>query len=334
MAKKIKSLADAKIKAELVQAKADNKALISSLVEAEARAGLVETLQFSARRRPIRVRSQKPVKRDKRLAAAVCLFSDWHVGEAVTKAATNGRNEYTPTIAAARARKLAESVVWMIQHHRTSFQIDQLVMWPGGDLITGFLHPDQIQSNHIPPNQEILLVQELLCEAIDLALGAGLEVVLPCSYGNHGRTTIKPQIATGAANSYEWLLYHQIRRMYAKEPRVKFQIPDGEFNYLRVYDTTIRFTHGDATKYQGGIGGMTVPILKAIARWQTYQHADITCMGHYHQYLDTPGLVVNGSLIGAAPYGMRVGSYEAPAQAFFLIDSKRGKCQSTPLWVT
>jgi hypothetical protein len=44
-------------------------------------------------------------------------------------------------------------------------------------------------------------------------------------------------------------------------------------------------------------------------------------------------VVVNGSLIGTAPYGMRVAGHENPAQAFFMIDSKRGPCMHTPIWV-
>jgi hypothetical protein len=314
---------------------ADARDLAKALDVAERRADLVEAFTASARK-PLVVKRKASPHNAKRVATPVLLASDWHVGERVTLGQTNGRNLYNPQIAEASARRLAEALCWMIEHHRTSFEIREVVIWPGGDLITGYLHDDQRQSNHLPPVKEVLLVQDLLGNLIDQVLGMpGIErVIVPCSYGNHGRTTAKPQVSTGAENSFEWLLYHQMRRTYeaARRP-VEWQIPDGEFNYLRVHGTTIRFTHGDAAKYGGGVGGITIPINKAIARWQTHTHADVTCMGHFHTYHDLPNLVVNGSLIGASPYGMRVGGYETPAQAFFLIDAKRGKCQSTPLWV-
>ena len=322
------------------RAKAEAKALRrelnlahKALVAERKRSGVLEDLRASAVK-PVVVRPRKAC--GKRVATAVLLCSDWHVGERVTAAKVNGVNAYNVAEAEHRARRLADAFTWLIEHHRNNFDITEAVIWLGGDLITGYLHPDQQQSNTLPPNKEVLLVQDLVHNLLDqtLALPGMERVVVPCSYGNHGRTTVKPQIATGAENSFEWLLYHQLRRSYAGESRVQWQIADGEQTYLKVYDTWLRFTHGDATKYQGGVGGLTIPVNKAIARWQTYRHADITCMGHYHQYLDMPGLVVNGSLIGAAPYGMRVGQFEAPVQSFFLIDRKRGKAQSTPVWVT
>jgi hypothetical protein len=50
--------------------------------------------------------------------------------------------------------------------------------------------------------------------------------------------------------------------------------------------------------------------------------------------MDLPSIVVNGSLIGYGSYAdsLPMAEAEPPQQAFFLIDEKRGKCQSTPLW--
>lgn len=315
----------AQLKGQLRQAHAERDA-------AERAADLVE-LHKRCARAPVTVRPPARKAGD-RTAAAVLLCSDWHVGERVSRRKT-GVNEYNPDIARASSRSLFDAYRWLIEHHRNSWAIDTLVLWLGGDLITGYLHDDQRQSNYLSPTQESLLVQDLVGEGLDgiLALPNVREILVICSYGNHGRTTPKPQIATGAENSFEWHLYQQLARSYAKHDRLRWVIADGEFTYAKVYGTTLRFTHGDAVKYGGGVGGITVPVNRAIARWQTYQHADVTCMGHWHSYHDLPGLVVNGSLIGAAPYGMRGFAHERPAQAFFLVDSERGKCMSTPVWI-
>jgi hypothetical protein len=311
------------------------KGRVSELVgerNAAERAAEMRGLHAQCAREPAPVVAAKRSPPDRRTAAAVALLSDWHVGEKVTKAKT-GCNTYNPKIAAASARALFEAIEWHIAHHRVSWQIDTLVLWLGGDLITGYLHDDQKLTNYLSPTQESLLAQQLIGEGLDRLLGVVDSIVCVCSYGNHGRTTIKPVISAGAENSFEWALYQQLARTYAKESRIRWEIASGEFAYLRVFDTTIRFTHGDAARFGGGVGGITIPINKALAKWQTYRRADVTCMGHFHSYHDLPELVVNGSLIGAAPYGIRFAAHERPAQAFFLVDSEKGKCMSNRIWI-
>jgi hypothetical protein len=87
-------------------------------------------------------------------------------------------------------------------------------------------------------------------------------------------------------------------------------------------------------KYQGGIGGLTVPLNKAVIGWNNARYADVTCGGHWHQYLPLPNAVVNGSLIGYNPYAEWIrASPEKPQQASFVVDKKHGKCLDAPIWV-
>jgi len=323
----------AKNEAKLLRAEV--KRLQEALDLEKVRSGVTENLRETARK-PVKIKHAARENLHKRLATPVLLCSDHHVGERVIANRVNGVNAYDAQEAAKRARRLADGMVWLIEHHRTSFEIREAVIWLGGDLITGFLHADQMQSNTLPPSKEVLLVQDLMGELIDKVLAIpGMEkVIVPTSHGNHGRTTHKVQVATGADNSFEWLLYHQMRRTYSKDSRVEWHIADGEFNRLKVHNTNLGFTHGDICKFGGGVGGLTVPVLRAMPRWQTYGHCDLYNIGHFHTYMALPSLVVNGSLIGAAPYGMRVGALEEPAQAFYLVDSTRGPCMHTPVWVS
>ena len=101
-----------------------------------------------------------------------------------------------------------------------------------------------------------------------------------------------------------------------------------------MYDYTVRFTHGDQVGYSGGVGGVTIPLNKKIANWDVGRKADVTCIGHFHQYMSLPHAVINGSLIGYGPYAVSIGAkFEQPQQSFFLIDSRRGKTASYPIWV-
>src|SRR5690606_25695069 len=149
-----------------------------------------------------------------------------------------------------------------------------------------------------------------------------------------GRTTRKKRAKTRVQNSYEFLLYKQLEQRFAGEPRIEFTIAGGSHLYLDVYDQTIRFHHGDDVRYWGGVGGLTIPLHKSLAAWESFRHADLTCVGHFHQLLHGRDFVVNGSLVGYSEFALSIkAQFEPPQQAFFLVDSRRGRCCSTPLWV-
>jgi hypothetical protein len=94
----------------------------------------------------------------------------------------------------------------------------------------------------------------------------------------------------------------------------------------------MRLIHGDDVKFGGGIGGITIPIRKKLAAWDKAQRADLTVMGHFHQFMDGGDFLVNGSLIGVTPYSMQFG-FEEPIQSYFLIHSKFGIVGQRPLFV-
>jgi hypothetical protein len=275
-------------------------------------------------------------------ATAVALASDWHVEELVEPSTINGMNTYNTTIARQRSVEFFRGILWMIRNSRTGstdeygFNIKNLVLWLGGDLISGYIHEELMESNELSPTEATLFAQDLIVSGIDFLLKHGeLEkIIIPCSYGNHGRSTIKRRHSTGAKNSYEWMMYQQLRRLYENEPRVEFVIADGAHVYLGIYDWTIRFHHGDDVKYGGGVGGLTVPLRKAVDSWNIGRYADITCIGHYHQFFDCNFAIVNGSLVGYGPFSLAIKArYEPPMQGFFLIDRDRGKRMVSPIMV-
>jgi hypothetical protein len=129
-------------------------------------------------------------------------------------------------------------------------------------------------------------------------------------------------------------MYHHLADEFRKEPRVQFEITASAHQYVNVYDRVVHFHHGDDVKYQGGIGGIGIPLLKAVPMWDLVKRADLHCIGHHHQLLDYGRVVVNGSLIGYGAYSQRIrAAFEPPQQMMLYIDSKRGKCMPTSLWV-
>ena len=283
---------------------------------------------------PIVPRESSSAQRE---ATAVALASDWHIEERVDSAAVNGVNDYNLEIAKHRAERFFSGFIYLTKYHSEHFTIRDALLWLGGDLITGYLREENLEHNELSPVFAIATLHAWLADGIRAYLAALPQIELltiVCNSGNHGRLTEKVRPATREQNSIEWLLYANLAREFANEPRVKFNLPYGSQTYVDIYDFTVRFTHGDEAKFGGGVGGIMIPLKKAIARWNTVKTAAWTNVGHFHQYHDLPTLVVNGSLIGYNTYALSIGAdFETPRQAFYLVDRSRGKCMSSSLWV-
>jgi hypothetical protein len=282
-----------------------------------------------------------PVKRYElrsglREATAVAMLSDVHADETVRDGETPFPNRYNPDIADRSISRFFGGVEWMLGFHREAFAIRNVLVWIGGDLMTGHIHPENIENTSGTPIESMLWLKPRLIAGIDrlLADPKTERVLVPCSYGNHGRNTHKPYRALGAVHSYEWLLYQILAEHFAKEPRVQFLADASAHQYAKVYEYDLHFHHGDETSYQGGVGGVTIPLNKATAQWDIARRCHYHHFGHWHQYIDTGRITLNGSVIGFNAYAMAIkATPEPPQQAFYLLDAKRGKTCKSPIWV-
>lgn len=269
-------------------------------------------------------------------STAFLVASDWHLEETVHRASVNGLNEFNLDIAERRIERLFQNGLKLVDMCRSKSEIETLVLAVLGDLITGYIHEELIEENALSPTQASLKAFELLCSGLDLLVEHGnfRRILVPCCYGNHGRTTEKPRVSTGYQNSYEWMLYQFLARKYAGHPVVQVKVAESYFNLLEVYGRTIRFHHGDGIRYKGGVGGITVPLNKAIAQWNKGKPAYLDVMGHWHTRQSTGNCVVNGSIIGYNAYAIQIkADFEHPCQSFFLLHPERGKTVEAPVYV-
>jgi hypothetical protein len=278
---------------------------------------------------PLTIGSIEPIAAShKNEAVPVISLSDWHFEERVEAHTINGLNEYNLEVAAYRWNKCIQNSLKLVHKERQSSTINQAVIWLGGDFITGYIHEELEESNYLSPTQATRFAKEKIITAIKFYLEYGKfdKINIPCNFGNHGRTNKKPRVSTAYKNSYEWMMYHDIADYFSNNKKVQFYIPNGMFTYLDVLGTMCRFFHGDSISYGGGIGGLTIPLIKALQRYDQQQKADYNFMGHFHQlWQATKNCKVNGSGIGFSPYAQRIGaSPEEARQAFSLIDSKYG----------
>lgn len=272
-----------------------------------------------------------------REATACALLSDFHVEERVRSTDTPTGNVYTLEIADLRLGRFFSGVEWLVNKEREAFKIRDLKLWFGGDLMSGHIHDENVETSALSPIATLVWLQPRLVAGVRQLLDRlGLEQIqLICSYGNHGRDTLKSRRATGAHHSYEWGMYQQLAQIFASEPRVKVLADPSGHQYSRAYDFDCHWHHGDETSYQGGVGGILIPLNKAVAAWDRVRRCHFHNFGHWHQYTDAGHITVNGSGIGFNAYAMSIkASPEVPQQAFYLIDSKRGKTAKSPIWVS
>lgn len=310
-----------RLQARAREAQAAKKHLLKEIEIVEARHDFLCSIEG-----PVKAHTIKPAIRGKKEACAVAIASDWHVGELVDPITVNDRNSYNPEIAQERGLRYFRNVLRLLEQQRSGATIKTMVLGLLGDMMTGYIHEELVETNPLSPTEEILLLKEMLVSGIDFLLEHGglTKIVIPCCYGNHGRTTLKRRVQSGAKNSYEWLLYKVLEGHYEKEDRIEFIVADGSHVYVEVFGVMIRFHHGDDVRFQGGVGGLSIPLRKACHGWDTFKPAQLTIIGHWHQFVDFGFAIVNGSLIGYNAYALSIkATFEEPRQAFFLIDKAR-----------
>lgn len=267
-------------------------------------------------------------------ATPVIVASDWHLEEAVTFAQTSGLNEFNLRIAQERVTRFWQSSLRLLRLLNQDVTIHTVVLALLGDFITNDIHEaESAESNALLPIHAILDAQEKIATGITFLLNhTSYDFLIPCKVGNHSRTTKKVRMAGESGHSLESLMYVNLAARFAGEPRIKFVIDDGYHTYLDVYGRTLRFHHGHAIQYGGGIGGLFIPAYKAISQWSKARRADLDIFGHFHQMKDGGNFLVNGSLIGYNAFALRIkADYELPRQLLFLIDKRRGRTCTWPI---
>jgi hypothetical protein len=262
-------------------------------------------------------------------ASVIVLLSDWHCEETVDPATVNFLNSFNLDVCDQRIAELTERFSALLEHERRLAKIDRVVVWLGGDFITGAIHEDCAELAQLSPLAALRFAGERIRAFIDRVADQAKTVIVATNSGNHGRTTPKLRIGTELEHSFEQHLYLS---MAAAERRknVSWQVGTGYLNYVPLDDFLVRFHHGHAIRYSGaGVGGITIPVNKSIAGWDKIRPASLTCFGHYHQFqwLRAGRYVANGSLIGHSAFAQVVmkGSYEPPCQSLIVVDHGRNE---------
>lgn len=271
-----------------------------------------------------------------REATAVAVASDWHAEENVFPEQVNELNSFDLQTFKRRSDKFFTNVIKLIRKESNQIAINRLVLAFLGDLMTGNIHLDCALSCSLGPMDAAALVQDTIAGGILTLLEAlpDINITVPFLPGNHSRITQHQYYSNEHTHALEWYIGYSLAREFKDNSRVEFVRQRSYLTYLVVHNTTLRLHHGHSLRYNGGVGGITIPVNKAIAEWNKGHHADLDVFGHFHQLFFGPNFVANGSLIGYNPYAISIkAAYQPPQQAFFLIDSKYGPSVRTPIFL-
>lgn len=273
-------------------------------------------------------------------ATAIVCVNDWHTELTVDPATIGGVNEFNLDIAERRIARTWERAAYLIEFARKISKIDDVVLWAGGDLINGMIHEEFQQTNSLGPTDAISFVRDQLVSGIHYLIQETKcsHLRFLANYGNHGRANPQKRVHTAASHSWEYGAYDTVVKLVktdtACSKKFSYQLTRGDMLKTTIQGWPVRFNHGDGLRYGGGIGGIMIPVNKAVAAWnQTHGHGELDVIGHFHQFLTTPNLVMCGSLIGYDAYAQSIRARsELPSQTLIVVDQEYGKVMALQIF--
>jgi predicted phosphodiesterase len=259
-------------------------------------------------------------------AAAILVMSDLHIGEVVRKEAVLGLNEFNHEIAERRIQETFRRWMILLDKERSLAKIDEGVVFLGGDLIGGKIHSDQAEVNDLGIASSVEKAEEWLERGLrTIQRDSGLKkITVVCLSGNHDRCTHKVQHSSFYENSNASIVYAHLRKRFTGDKKTNFILGAGEYEDVSIFKWRFRFTHGHRIRFSGGVGGLSIPWNKHVAKLNKAKRADFTIGGHLHTwtYSSEGEFLVNGSIIGTTAYSLPFG-HQPPCQAFLTVDKER-----------
>lgn len=237
-------------------------------------------------------------------------WADWHGGEVVSGAQLNGVNEFNLAILEQRVERLVERTIMLAKEHGPG-------AYPGavvnliGDFVSGGLHPELLKTDEEDVGPAVLRIADLLVAGLTRMADAFGHVYAPAVCGNHGRMTAKPEFKDYVYKNCDWLIYQFVRKRLEDrgEKRIRIDVRSSNEVYYRVFNMRFLAVHGDMLGVKGGDGiiGSIGPITRGEIKVRGWAESsqipyDMLVMGHWHQPLWLPRVIVANTLKGYCEY--------------------------------
>lgn len=260
-------------------------------------------------------------------------ISDWHRGEVVEPEQVFRSNVYNSEIARKRLRRVVETTVTLLKKHMAHPSYPGIVLVLGGDLINGSLHEESDAGNDELPLLQALEGSKDIADAVKFLSENFSEVKIYGVPGNHGRLTRRSWAKFYAHQNLDWLLYQMAKGHTAGLRNVEWNVPPVRDLTFSVEGRRFRLTHGDQFKGGDGMIGALGPIIRGDARKRVSasmmpgnpEQYDTMLVGHYHQLVMMPRVIVNGSIKGYDEFALSIGApWEPPQQALWTVHPRYG----------
>lgn len=267
------------------------------------------------------------------------IWSDWHWAEVVKREQLNGVNEYNLEIAHERAHRLVQRTILLLRHYMVHPKYEGVVVSLGGDMLSGIIHEELVNSNAVPIMAAVVDLWGVLERCLlDMADEFG-KVVVFCVPGNHGRSTKKMPSKDMAETSFDWLVYMYLQHRFRNDKRVTVIAQLSSDQLYAVYGHRRLLTHGNQFRGGDGIIGSIGPVTRGRQKKHSRnaeigQEFSTMIHGHFHTYSPGDRIIGNGSLIGYNQYAADNNfGVEDAKQAMWITHPQHGITFHVPVFV-
>ena len=279
--------------------------------------------------------------------APTLFLSDWHWGEVVVPEQVFGVNKFNSAIAKTRMEYCVQKAIRLLDEHIVHGKdIPGFVLCLGGDMVSGNIHEDLTVTNDSEMMAQTRDAYRVLYSAVEYIANRykDLPIQIYGVPGNHGRTSKKPRAKFYAESNFDWLIYTVLEDMVkssAWSKNIKFFCPPARDLTYTLAGHNFRLTHGDAFKGGDSMIGALGPVVRGAKKKHSQamslpvvtEHFDTMLVGHWHSYLSSPRIIMNGSGKGfdelaLTNYGF---DFEPPQQALFITHPRWGINYAMPV---
>lgn len=272
----------------------------------------------------------------------VAQMTDWHLDEVVRPEEVMGLNAFNREIAHQRIGRWIDRVVTLPRDYMAGVDIEGLFVPATGDLFTGDIHAELKESNEDKLLASVLYWMEPVIGMLEELEKQFPYVHVAAVVGNHGRLSDRPVFKGRVRDNVEWLFWSLVRdRLADRGSTVQVDVSDSMDMNVPLYGRNHLLTHGDQFKGGSGISGAFAPLSLGAHRKTKRQMVarmpmETMIIGHLHQLINIPGVVMGGCLKGYDEYAFGLNLPPDPngaAQAFWVTTPEHAQTIWMPIYL-
>ena len=267
---------------------------------------------------------------------AVAVFADWQLGKVTP--------DYNSNVTADRIELYTEKLIEITEIQRKHHPVNNLHVWLLGDIVEGEeIFPGQAHLIDSGLYRQVgINGPEILVKFLKTALENFEHIHVTGVIGNHGAIGGRARKQHDPESNMDRLLYQIVRLIFADEPRITFNIPDGKgerhwYAVDSIGNHSSLLIHGDQLPSPNAFHGY----YKKIMGWKDGaipEHFDDVFMGHYHQSfkmtIGSATLRISGSPESYNTYAQEFfSSMSRPSQQLMYIHPENGITCEYTIWL-